>query len=195
MKDGSGMTDAEAIALINKLETSEMMQIADRVYKLVENTRDTMVQGGLESAATVDEWRQRYKHYVPLNGLAVDELSDVTNDYPTGGSGMAVYGPSVKKARGRRSKTEHNLLSNIVMQNAAVKQRARKDKAMLTLYNLVKENPNPKVWNVIGPNKPMKVRGRALSAAELKASPNAVPIASTESSTSSTSRISPMRWP
>ena len=176
MKDGSGMTDAEAIALINKLETSEMMQIADRVYKLVENTRDTMIQGGLESAATVDEWRQRYKHYVPLNGLAVDELSDVTNDYPTGGSGMAVYGPSVKKARGRRSKTEHNLLSNIVMQNAAVKQRARKDKAMLSLYNLVKENPNPKVWNVVGPNKPMKVRGRSLSAAELKASPNAVPI-------------------
>ena len=40
----------------------------------------------------------------------------------------------------------------------------------------MKENPNPKVWNVIGPNKPMKVRGRALSAAELKASPNAVPI-------------------
>ena len=176
MKDGSGMTDAEAIALINKLETSEMMQIADRVYKLVENTRDTMVQGGLESASVVDEWRQRYKYYVPLNGLAVDELSDVTNDYPTGGSGMAVYGPSVKKARGRRSKTEHNLLSNIVMQNAAVKQRARKDKAMLTLYNLVKENPNPKVWSVVGPNNPMKVRGRALSAAELKASPNAVPI-------------------
>ena len=176
MKDGSGMTDAEALALINQLETPDMMKVAQRVYKLVENTRDTMVQGGLESAATVDAWRKRYKYYVPLNGLAVDELSDVTNDYPTGGSGMAVYGPSVKKARGRRSKTEHNLLSNIVMQNAAVKQRARKDKAMLSLYNLVKENPNPKVWNVVGPKNPMKVRGRTLSAAELKASPNAVPI-------------------
>ena len=176
MKDGSGMTDAEAIAIIDRLETSEMMQVADRVYKLVENTRDTMVQGGLESAATVDAWRKRYKFYVPLNGLAVDELSDVTNDYPTGGSGMAVYGPSVKKARGRRSKTEHNLLSNIVMQNAAVKQRARKDKAMLSLYNLVKNNPNEKVWRVIGPKNGMKVRGRTLSAAELKQSTNAVPI-------------------
>ena len=47
---------------------------------------------------------------------------------------------------------------------------------MLSLYNLVKENPNPKVWNVVGPKNPMKVRGRTLSAAELKASPNAVPI-------------------
>ena len=176
MRDGSGMTDAEAIAIINRLETSDMMKVADRVYKLVENTRDTMVQGGLESAAVVDAWRKRYKFYVPLNGLAVDELSDVTNDYPTGGSGMAVYGPSVKKARGRRSKTEHNLLSNIVMQNAAVKQRARKDKAMLSLYNLVKNNPNEKVWRVIGPKNGMNVRGRNLTAAELKQSPNAVPI-------------------
>ena len=176
MKDGSGMTNAEALAIINRLETSDMIKVAQRVYKLVENTRDTMVQGGLESAATVDAWRKRYKFYVPLNGLAVDELSDVTNDYPTGGSGMAVYGPSVKKARGRRSKTEHNLLSNIVMQNAAVKQRARKDKAMLSLYNLVKNNPNEKVWRVVGPKNGMKVRGRDVSAAELKQSPNAVPI-------------------
>ena len=44
MKDGSGMTDAEATDIINRLETSDMIKVADRVYKLVENTRDTMVQ-------------------------------------------------------------------------------------------------------------------------------------------------------
>ena len=175
-QDGSGMSKADADAIIDRLETSDMMDIAKDVYAIVENTRQTMIDGGLESRAVVEAWRKRYKNYVPLNGLAVDEMSDVSNSYPTGGAGMAIYGPSTRKATGRKTKTEHNLLGNIVMQNAAAHQRARKDQAMLSLYNLVKNNPNEKVWRVIGPKNPMIVNGKPVAANVLKNSDNTVPI-------------------
>ena len=136
-----------------------------------------MIDGGLETRAIVDQWRKRYKYYVPLNGLAADEMNDLSNDYPTGGSGMSIYGPSVRKAFGRKTETGNNILGNIVMQNAATKQRARKDQAMLSLYNLVKNNPNDKVWRVISPKQGMQGRdGKNMSADQLKNSRNTVPI-------------------
>ena len=176
VENGSGMTDQEATDIIDRLETSAMMDVANDAYAILENTRQTLIEGGLEKRDAVDSWRQRYKNYVPLNGLAVDEMNDVSNDYPTGGAGMAIYGPSVRKARGRKSKAGHNILGNIVMQNAATHQRARKDQAMMSLYNLVKENPNSDVWNIVSPKNPLIVNGRAVSADQLKNSDNAVPI-------------------
>ena len=176
LENGSGMTAEEATEIIDRLETSAMMDVAKDVYSIVENTRQTLIDGGLEKRSAVDAWRKRYKNYVPLNGLAADEMSDVTNDYPTGGAGMAIYGPSVRKAYGRRSRTEHNILGNIVMQNAATHQRARKDQAMMSLYRLIKANPNTNVWNIVSPQNPLIVNGKAISADKLKNSDSAVPI-------------------
>ena len=177
MRDGSGMTEQKANDIINRLETPAMISIAKDVYGILENTRQTMIDGGLETRAIVDQWRKRYKYYVPLNGLAADEMNDLSNDYPTGGSGMSIYGPSVRKAFGRKTETGNNILGNIVMQNAATKQRARKDQAMLSLYNLVKNNPNDKVWRIISPKQGMQGRnGKNMSADQLKNSRNTVPI-------------------
>ena len=177
MRDGSGMTEQKANDIINRLETPAMISVAKDVYGILENTRQTMIDGGLETRAIVDQWRKRYKYYVPLNGLAVDEMNDLSNDYPTGGSGMSIYGPSVRKAFGRKTETGNNILGNIVMQNAATKQRARKDQAMLSLYNLVKNNPNDNVWRIISPKQGMQGRnGKNMSADQLKNSRNTVPI-------------------
>ena len=66
------------------------------------------------------------------------------------------------------------------MQNAQVKQRARKDQAMLSLYNLIKNNPNEKVWNIYSAENPkMKVdKGEQvpMNVFEMKSSRNMVPI-------------------
>ena len=184
MEDGSGMTTQEAEDIINELETPEMIAISKLVYDIVSNTRKTMREGGLEKASTIETWEGMYEYYIPLSGLAEDEKGDdnkVKQAYPTGGAGMAIYGKTTKAAKGRASKTGINLIANVIMQNAMVKQRARKDLAMMSMYSLVKNNPNEKVWNVYsGKNPKMQVdeTGKMvpMNAFEMKALKNMVPI-------------------
>ena len=73
--------------------------------------------------------------------VSMDE--SVKSPYPTGGAGMNVFGPTTKKARGRKSQAE-NILAQVVAQNASIHIKARTNEALQTLHNLVKENPNPK---------------------------------------------------
>ena len=181
MESGSGMTNQEAEDIINELESPEMVATAKLIYDIVANTRQTMREGGLEKASTIETWEGMYKNYVPLSGRAVDEMDDTTNAYPTGGAGMAIYGTTTKAAKGRPSKTGVNLIANVIMQNAMVKQRARKDQAMMSMYNLVKNNANEKVWGVYSTKNPkMRINEKGeqvgMNAFEMKASRNMVPI-------------------
>ena len=89
-----------------------------------------------------------FDNYVPLAGVAMDET--VKSPYPTGGAGMNVFGPTTRKAKGRKSQAE-NLLAQIVAQNASVHIKARTNEA-LQLHNLIKENPNTKVWRILDPS-------------------------------------------
>ena len=181
MESGSGMTTQEAEEIINELETPEMVAISKLVYDIISNTRQTMREGGLEKASTIETWEGLYKNYIPLSGRAADEMDNDNNSYPTGGAGMAVYGTTTKAAKGRPSKTGVNLIANAIMQNAMVKQRARKDQAMMSMYSLVKNNANEKVWGVYsGKNPKMKVDETGqmvpMNTFEMKASRNMVPI-------------------
>ena len=42
-----------------------------------------MVEGGLEKRAVVAEWTNRFKFYVPLNGLSEDQMDAETQAYPS----------------------------------------------------------------------------------------------------------------
>ena len=89
---------------------------------------------------------------------------------------MAIYGPSVRKAVGRESKTGANIIGNVVMQAMATAQRARKDQAMLKLYRLIDSNPNSSVWSVHGPKNPIMSMGKRLNDQQAKARQDVVPI-------------------
>ena len=175
-ESGSGMTNERAEELLEELDSAEMRILADLVYDVVAYTRKFMVEGGLETRAVVEEWEKRFKYYVPLNGQAVDESDEATSHYPTGGAGMAIYGPSVRKAKGRESETGANVLGNAIMQATAVAQRARKDQAMLSLYRLIKTNPNNSVWSVHGPKNRIVSMGVKLNDQQAKAREDVVPL-------------------
>ncbi len=96
-ESGSGMTNERAEEILDELESAEMRLLANDVYKIIEYTRNFMVDGGLETRSIVEEWRNRFENYVPLNGLAVDEMDEATTHYPTGGAGMAIYGPRLER--------------------------------------------------------------------------------------------------
>lgn len=175
-ESGSGMTNERAEELLEELDSAEMRILADLVYDVVTYTRKFMVEGGLETRAVVEEWENRFKYYVPLNGQAVDESDESTSHYPTGGAGLAIYGPSVRKAKGRESETGANVLGNAIMQATAVAQRARKDQAMLSLYRLIKTNPNNSVWSVHGPKNRIVSMGRKLNDQEASKKQDVVPL-------------------
>ena len=174
--DGSGLSNEEAEAILDELDSANMRALASGVYEIIDFTKKYMVEGGLEKREVIAEWSKRFDFYVPLNGLSEDQMDSQTQAYPSGGAGMAIYGPSTRKAKGRASKTGANILGNVVMQAAAVVQRARKDEAMLSLYRLAKENPNTDVWTVHSPKNRFVSMGNKLSDEAMKAREDVVPL-------------------
>ena len=147
---GSGMTNERADEIMNSLSPEKkaaLESVAAKVDAITADTRKTMVDFGLEEKSTIDAFEAMFQNYVPLGGLALDEQNSDTSLYPTGGAGMSVYGDTTKRARGRKSEAQ-NVLAQAIAQNAAVHAKARKNEALSSLYKLVKDNPNPKVWRL-----------------------------------------------
>ena len=147
---GSGMTNERADEIMNSLSPEKkaaLDSVAAKVDAITADTRKTMVDFGLEEKSTVDAFEAMFQNYVPLGGLALDEQNADTSLYPTGGAGMSVYGDTTKRARGRKSEAQ-NVLAQAIAQNAAVHAKARKNEALSSLYKLVKDNPNRKVWRL-----------------------------------------------
>lgn len=150
VEGGSGMTDQRAEEILNKYEGRKkeaIDRIASKVYEITKDTRDTYVKLGMEEKSTITAFEDMFENYVPLSGIASDELDAETSFYPTGGSGLAVYGSLTKKARGRKTEAS-NILAQVIAQNAQAKVKGRKNEALNKLHNLVSENPNEKVWRI-----------------------------------------------
>jgi len=147
---GSGMTNERADEIMNSLSPEKkaaLESVAAKVDAITADTRKAMVDFGLEEKSTIDAFEAMFQNYVPLGGLALDEQNADTSLYPTGGAGMSVYGDTTKRARGRKSEAQ-NVLAQAIAQNAAVHAKARKNEALSSLYRLVKDNPNSKVWRL-----------------------------------------------
>ena len=161
---GSGITTEDAnnyLKSIPRDKRAKLDELSKKVYSIAKNTRETMVKYNLESKESVDVWESMYTNYVPLWGFALDEKNEDSNYYPTGGAGIQSGRSPVKKAKGRFTEATH-LLANVISQNAAVHIQARKNEALQSLYNLVQNNPNEKVWYISAkaknPNKAVGVR-------------------------------------
>ena len=150
-KEGSGWSNEKAEGVIESFGSAKresLDSVVKKVKELQQITRDTMVKFGLESQETIDLFEKQFKNYVPLSGVAVDEDSLSSSDYPTGGSGFFVHGDTYRKAEGRTTEAT-NILARIVAQNAAVHIKSRTNESLQSLYNLVENNPNEKVWSIV----------------------------------------------
>lgn len=148
--NGSGMSNERAQEVMDSFSPERkaaLESIAKKVDAITKDTRKTMVKFGLETQETIDAFEEMFDNYVPLGGLSVDEMSADTSLYPTGGAGMSIYGDTTRRARGRASEA-NNVLAQAIAQNAAVHAKARKNEALSSLYNLVEDNPNSKVWKI-----------------------------------------------
>ena len=178
--NGSGMSNEAAAEVLSKFDTKEMKEAAAMFDAIIEDTRQTMKDYGLETQERLDAWNELYQNYVPLQGFADDEMDAASNPYPTGGAGMAVYGSKVKAAIGRESEAA-NVLANIVMQNAVTHQWAEKNRVLESLHDLVKKNPMEDVWSIVDAKVPLtklNENGKQvpMTIMEMQADPNTVPV-------------------
>lgn len=114
---GSGMTDSEAESVIatakldDKYEALE--EISSKVYEMLSDMRQNMVDKGLLDDETKEDWQETYEFYVPLKGFAaIEEDGDMVAG--TGAKGFSVTGKESFKAKGRITMPANPLLNAFV---------------------------------------------------------------------------------
>jgi transcriptional regulator with XRE-family HTH domain len=157
VKNGSGMSDAEAQLIlssyglnkynpdVNKLDPN-IRDAVKKTYEIIADTRNRMLEFGLETQETIDAFDNTYKYYVPLRGFADEETSGNIID---GGRSLEVRGRE-KRAKGRETKADSPFVQAVV-QNQSTIIRGRKNEVAFKLYQLAQKNPNPDIWETIDP--------------------------------------------
>jgi hypothetical protein len=149
--EGSGMTDAEADAMMAKLEKHpkirDIKALASQVNDILDFALKTRVEAGLLSQEQADAWRASYEHYVPLRGNA--ELDPtLEGERPSfGGTGLNVKGKESKRALGRKSRAD-DILAHVVMQAQEAIVRAERNEVGKALHELATAAPDSSFWTV-----------------------------------------------
>ncbi len=144
---GSGMTDEEAAAIIDRFRRAGKLRtlhgLAQQVWELAEMQRDIIHEAGLEEQDRLDAW-ESFSFYVPLKGTpdGIDE-----GHGRSVGRGFAVTKSGTKAALGRQSRAE-NILAHLTAQVADTIVRAERAKVGQAFLQMVEENPDPELWTV-----------------------------------------------
>ena len=149
---GSGMTDAEAAAIIAaaKRDGSETLlkEVADLTHKMLDEALSARVKYGLIKQEFADKLRETYKYYVPLRGAAeIGDLADGTGTRT--GKGLDVRGPETMRAMGRKTPPAEVLAFAFAISEEAV-IRGEKNLVLQKLYNLVTKYPSD-IWKIAKP--------------------------------------------
>lgn len=160
---GSGMANEAAQAILDKslIENKRLAleKVANHVYAMLKQNREMMAEFGLEAQDAIDTWQQQYEFYVPLKGYAAEDGATDSKGKKFGtGKGFNIKGRETIKAMGRRSLAESPLLHTISDTTQAI-IRARKNEVGNTFLKLVKDNPDPELWEVFTAENPDTKRG------------------------------------
>ncbi len=152
---GSGMTNAEAAGIMDKIRRSGKQAQYDRLAGIVDDMlarrRELIKTAGLEKEGVVDAWQNAYKHYVPLKG------QDADGALPRTGRGYVVSGKESKMAMGRNSKAQSPSTQAIQDLTESL-IRNRKNEVGNAFLKLVQDNPDKDYWQVFTDDKPDTTR-------------------------------------
>lgn len=149
---GSGMSNAEAADIIDKVERSGKKADYQRLAKIVQDItavrRDAIRDGGLETDDVLDAWDATYENYVPLKGFSNDEP-----EAPRIGKGFQITGKESFMVKGRRDRAASPSTQAIVDANIALIRR-RKNEVGNAFLSMVTDHPNPTLWEVFTDDNP-----------------------------------------
>ncbi|UWQ30271.1 LPD38 domain-containing protein [Leisingera sp. M523] len=151
---GSGLTNAEANAILqqagaNRSRLDQIGALTDRLGKEMITAREA---AGLLSAQEAHMWRTMYKHYVPLQKFAEDDMFDgVVNDARTAmGRKFSVKGKEGQSALGRSTEA-FDPLATLLTQAMEVTVRTEKNQVAKVMYNFAVRHPNPAMYEITQP--------------------------------------------
>jgi hypothetical protein len=148
---GSGIKTADAQAYLSKLPPADKAKyeaLAKRVDSITKGTRKILVDGGLETQETIDNWEKTFPFYVPL------KRGDIDYAYTAGGMGTGqgfdVRGDFSRRAMGSEREAT-DVLANVAMMRERAIVKAQKNRVAQALFGLAAQNPNPEFWLPVDP--------------------------------------------
>ncbi|EJP3659533.1 hypothetical protein NUR12_001117 [Salmonella enterica] len=153
---GSGMTNAQAAAIMDRVRRSGKQAQYERLAGIVDDMlarrRELITEAGLEDKGTVDAWQKAYRYYVPLKGQDTDGVV-----LPRTGKGFVISGRESKQAMGRNSRAQSP--STQAMQDLTASLiRRRKNEVGNAFLKLVQDNPDRDYWQVFTDDSPDTTR-------------------------------------
>jgi hypothetical protein len=149
---GSGMTNAQALAILQRFKAEgklkEAGRLADFVYSMNRDRLRVLMQAGLETPETVKTWITEFgPFYVPLKG----SMKDKGKGSLRVGRGFDIRGKESLRAFGRRTLAESPIIHTMVQFEVAL-VRAEKNEVSNKLLSLAKKFPNKQFWRVHSTN-------------------------------------------
>lgn len=167
---GSGMTDAESAAIIQRYKDTmgdkyaEFEKLTDDWQNIQTIVKNILVASGDISPEQAQSWEDGFDYHVPLKGFEeVDEVTGKAKKSSRGniGQGFSISGKFDRKMLGRQSRA-NQIVENIVMNLERAVIRSSKMYVQSTLYKLVEDNPDINLWeNEVTPMKPIMGKAKA----------------------------------
>ncbi|EFI5627001.1 hypothetical protein GXD27_25300, partial [Escherichia coli] len=154
---GSGMTNAEAAEIMQRVRNSGKQAQYDRLAGIVDDMlarrRELIREAGLEESGVVDAWQNTYRYYVPLKGQDVDGVVSL----PRTGKGFTIGGRESRQAMGRASRAQSPSTQAIQDLSESL-IRHRKNEVGNAFLKLVQDNPDKDYWQVFTDDRPDTMR-------------------------------------
>ena len=149
----SGMSDQEADAYMASITDAQRKRVLEGIAKdvdaITKQTRQMMVDYGIESQKTIDQMEKTYKHYVPLFREETEGGSIST------GRGFNIRGSTTRQRTGS-SKKVVDVFANIALQRERTIARGEKNRVGNSLLGLILQNPDKNFWTAIRPDEMSK---------------------------------------
>ncbi len=157
---GSGMTNAEAAEIMQRVRNSGKQAQYDRLAGIIDDMlarrREIIREAGLEESGVVDAWQKAYRYYVPLKGQDGDGVVSL----PRTGKGFTIGGRESKQAMGRASRAQSPSTQAIQDLSESL-IRNRKNEVGNAFLKLVQDNPDKDYWQVFTNERPDTMRAIA----------------------------------
>ncbi|WP_339139418.1 LPD38 domain-containing protein [Escherichia coli] len=157
---GSGMTNAEAAEIMQRVRNSGKQAQYDRLAGIVDDMlarrRELIREAGLEESGVVDAWQKAYRYYVPLKGQDVDGVVSL----PRTGKGFTIGGRESRQAMGRASRAQ-SPSTQVIQDLSESLIRHRKNEVGNAFLKLVQDNPDKDYWQVFTDDRPDTMRAIA----------------------------------
>ena len=141
------MSDARADLILKSLEgrSDSLNEIVDLVREISKTREIPWSSLALKLKRLLMLSKHSLKTTCRSRALLLTRRHRSLRRTPQVGTGMSVFGPTTKRAEGRQSEAT-NILAQVIAQNSSIHIKARTNKALQSLYNLVGEsNPNEDV--------------------------------------------------